>query len=159
MIILARSTGRNDADRLRNTCLMELLYATGMRVSELVGLPVSATRGDPRLLLILGKGGKERMVPLSPDARTALATWITLRDETQTARMAKKQPASKFLFPSRGAEGHLTRHRFYRDHELQMLALSVVDQGHGGLRHGGQFGNFAGVVHAKLDHTRLVRGS
>ena len=109
----ARSTGRKDADRLRNTCLMELLYATGMRVSELVGLPVSATRGDPRLLLILGKGGKERMVPLSPDARTALATWITLRDETQTARMAKKQPASKFLFPSRGKEGHLTRHRFY----------------------------------------------
>jgi len=113
LLTAARSTGRNDADRLRNTCLMELLYATGMRVSELVGLPVSATRGDPRLLLILGKGGKERMVPLSPDARTALATWITLRDETQTARMAKKQPASKFLFPSRGAEGHLTRHRFY----------------------------------------------
>ena len=113
LLTAARSTGRNDADRLRNTCLMELLYATGMRVSELVGLPVSATRGDPRLLLILGKGGKERMVPLSPDARTALATWITLRDETQTARMAKKQPASKFLFPSRGKEGHLTRHRFY----------------------------------------------
>lgn len=113
LLTAARSTGRKDADRLRNTCLMELLYATGMRVSELVGLPVSATRGDPRLLLILGKGGKERMVPLSPDARTALATWITLRDETQTARMAKKQPASKFLFPSRGKEGHLTRHRFY----------------------------------------------
>ena len=113
LLTAARSTGRNDADRLRNTCLMELLYATGMRVSELVGLPVSATRGDPRLLIILGKGGKERMVPLSPDARTALATWITLRDETQTARMAKKQPASKFLFPSRGKEGHLTRHRFY----------------------------------------------
>ena len=48
---------------------MELLYATGMRVSELVGLPISATRGDPRLLLIMGKGGKERMVPLSPPAR------------------------------------------------------------------------------------------
>ena len=109
----ARASARSEQDRLRNTCLMELLYATGMRVSELVGLPVSATRGDPRLLLILGKGGKERMVPLSPDARTALAQWITLRDEIEAARAVKKLPASRFLFPSRGKEGHLTRHRFY----------------------------------------------
>lgn len=113
LLTAARSTGRNDTDRVRNTCLMELLYATGMRVSELVGLPVSATRGDPRLLLILGKGGKERMVPLSPDARETLALWIRLRDEGEAARAAKKLPASRFLFPSRGKEGHLTRHRFY----------------------------------------------
>jgi len=92
---------------------MELLYATGMRVSELVGLPVSSARGDPRLLLILGKGGKERMVPLSPDAREALGVWIRLRDAAEAARLAKKQPASRYLFPSRGAGGHLTRHRFY----------------------------------------------
>ena len=113
LLSAARSTGRSDTDRVRNTCLMELLYATGMRVSELVGLPVSATRGDPRLLLILGKGGKERMVPLSPDARETLALWIRLRDESEAARAAKKLPASRFLFPSRGKEGHLTRHRFY----------------------------------------------
>ena len=113
LLTAARSTGRSDADRVRNTCLMELLYATGMRVSELVGLPVSATRGDPRLLLILGKGGKERMVPLSPDAREVLALWIRLRDETEAARAGKKLAASRFLFPSRGKEGHLTRHRFY----------------------------------------------
>jgi integrase/recombinase XerD len=113
LLSAARSLGRNDTDRVRNTCLMELLYATGMRVSELVGLPVSATRGDPRLLLILGKGGKERMVPLSPDARDALALWITMRDASETARAAKKLPTSKFLFPSRSKEGHLTRHRFY----------------------------------------------
>ena len=62
----ARQSARSPADRQRNTCLMELLYATGMRVSELVSLPVAAARGDPRLLLIRGKGGKERMVPLSP---------------------------------------------------------------------------------------------
>ncbi|KEJ88347.1 site-specific tyrosine recombinase XerD [Sulfitobacter donghicola] len=113
LLAAARTLGRTEADRIRNTCLMELLYATGMRVSELVGLPVSATRGDPRLLLIMGKGGKERMVPLSPDARDALALWIKLRDENEAERAAKKLPASRFLFPSRGKEGHLTRHWFY----------------------------------------------
>ncbi len=109
----ARHSGRNAHEKLRNTCLMELLYATGMRVSELVGLPVSATRGDPRLLLIMGKGNKERLVPLSPPARTALAEWLTARDQIDAAAQAKKQPASRFLFPSRGASGYLTRHRFY----------------------------------------------
>lgn len=109
----ARSLGRNVSDRTRNTCLMELLYATGMRVSELVGLPVMSARGDPRLLLILGKGGKERLVPLSPDARDALAEWIAVRDAAEEAKLALKKPASRFLFPSRGKEGHLTRHRFY----------------------------------------------
>ncbi|MGB2892589.1 MAG: site-specific integrase, partial [Albidovulum sp.] len=66
LLAAARETGRNPVERLRNTCLMELLYATGMRVSELVTLPVAAARGDPRMLLVKGKGGKERMVPLSP---------------------------------------------------------------------------------------------
>lgn len=109
----ARQTGRSEADRLRNTCLMELLYATGMRVTELVSLPVSAARGDPRMLLILGKGGKERMVPLSPPAREALAQWLLVRDAAEDERELKGNPASRFLFPSRGKSGHLTRHRFY----------------------------------------------
>ncbi|WP_027243799.1 site-specific tyrosine recombinase XerD [Leisingera daeponensis] len=109
----ARQTGRSEADRLRNTCLMELLYATGMRVTELVSLPVSAARGDPRMLLILGKGGKERMVPLSPPAREALAQWLLVRDAAEDERELKGHPASRFLFPSRGKSGHLTRHRFY----------------------------------------------
>ncbi|MBB95841.1 MAG: tyrosine recombinase [Rhodobacteraceae bacterium] len=109
----ARSAGRTEADRLRNTCLMELLYATGMRVSELVSLPVSATRGDPRMLLIRGKGNKERMVPLSGPARTALRDWLTARDAAQDAGRAKGLAASPFLFPSRSKEGYLTRHRFY----------------------------------------------
>ncbi|MGB5863057.1 MAG: site-specific tyrosine recombinase [Sulfitobacter sp.] len=113
LLSAARGLGRNDVERVRNTCLMELLYATGMRVSELVGLPVSATRGDPRLLLVLGKGGKERMVPLSSDARDAMALWIKMRDEAEAARALKKHPTSKFLFPSHGKAGHLTRHRFY----------------------------------------------
>jgi integrase/recombinase XerD len=106
----ARETGR---DHIRNTCLMELLYATGMRVSELVSLPVAAARGDPRMLLISGKGGKERMVPLSPPARTALVDWLAIRDADQTTREAKGLSPSRFLFPSRGKSGFLTRHRFY----------------------------------------------
>jgi integrase/recombinase XerD len=106
----ARSVGR---DRLRNTCLMELLYATGMRVTELVSLPVSAARGDPRVLLILGKGGKERIVPLSPPAREALVAWLPVRDAADDLAKSKGKPASKFLFPSRSAAGFLTRHRFY----------------------------------------------
>lgn len=106
----ARSTGRNRADKLRNTCLMELLYATGMRVSELVSLPVTAARGDPQMLLVRGKGGKERMVPLSPPARRAMAVWLKQRDDDEE----KRRPAtSAFLFPSRGKTGHLTRHWFY----------------------------------------------
>jgi len=106
----ARTMGR---DRLRNTCLMELLYATGMRVTELVSLPVSAARGDPRVLLILGKGGKERIVPLSPPAREALIAWLPMRDAADDLAKSKGKTASKFLFPSRGAAGFLTRHRFY----------------------------------------------
>jgi integrase/recombinase XerD len=109
----ARTTGRSPHDRLRNTCLMELLYATGMRVSELVSLTVSATRGDPRLLLIMGKGGKERLVPLSPPARTALTDWLAVRDEIDAQAQSQRKPPSRFLFPSRGVSGYLTRHRFY----------------------------------------------
>ena len=113
LLAAARSTGRNQADRLRNTCLMELLYATGMRVSELVALPVAAARGDPRMLLVQGKGGKERLVPLSPPARAALSTWLVVRDAAEDRARGKGQPASRFLFPSHGKSGHLTRHRFY----------------------------------------------
>ena len=106
----ARNTTK---EALRNACLMELLYATGMRVTELVSLPVSAARGDPRMLLVRGKGDKERLVPLSPPARDALATYLAARDEAEDAGRKDGKPASKFLFPSRGKSGHLTRHRFF----------------------------------------------
>lgn len=112
LIEAARRHGRTEADRLRNTCLMELLYATGMRVSELVGLPASAARGDPRMLLVRGKGGKERMVPLSQPARAALAQWLATRDALEATKAPKQRP-SPHLFPSRGKAGHLTRHRFH----------------------------------------------
>jgi integrase/recombinase XerD len=106
----ARNTPR---EALRNTCLMELLYATGMRVTELVSLPVSAARGDPRMLLVRGKGDKERLVPLSTSARDALARYLKDRDASEEAARLKGNPPSKFLFPSRGKAGHLTRHRFF----------------------------------------------
>lgn len=99
-------------DRARNACLLELLYATGMRVTELVSLPVAAVRGDPRVILVRGKGGKERLVPLSPPARLALAGWLDERDKAE-ARLPRGAALSKFLFPSRGAKGHLTRQGFF----------------------------------------------
>jgi integrase/recombinase XerD len=97
------------SDRLRNRCLMELVYATGMRVSELVELPVAAVRGDPRMILVRGKGGKERMVPLSAPAKDALAGWLVARDALDDISRASGKPASRFLFPTAGKDGHLSR--------------------------------------------------
>jgi integrase/recombinase XerD len=96
----------------REACLLELLYATGMRVSELVSLPLAAARGEPRALLVRGKGNKERLVPLSRPARAALATWLAVRDAAEAARPGAHAP-SRALFPSRGAAGHLTRAGFF----------------------------------------------
>ena len=110
LLAAARAHGRSAADRCRNTCLVELLYATGMRVSELVSLPVAAARGDPQLLLVRGKGGRERLVPLSPPARVALADWLAERGRA----LAATRTTSVHLFPSRGRAGHLTRHRFFQ---------------------------------------------
>ncbi len=114
LLAASRTLGRTETDKVRNTCLMELLYATGMRVTELVSLPVSAARGDPQFLLVRGKGDKERLVPLSPPAREAVADWLIRRDEAEeVARVEKGTPPSRFLFPSRGKLGHLTRIRFF----------------------------------------------
>jgi integrase/recombinase XerD len=109
----ARSKGRNTGERLRNAALLELLYATGMRVSELVGLPVAAVRGDPRMILVRGKGDKERMVPLSAPSKTALAGWLAHRDAEEDRGRALGKSTSRALFPGPGAEGHLTRQHFY----------------------------------------------
>ncbi len=106
--------GRNATDRCRNGCLMALLYATGMRVSELVSLPVAAARGDPEMLLVRGKGGKERMVPLSPPARVTLGLWLVRRDADEDLARSRGHGPSPHLFPSTGKAGHLTRHRFYQ---------------------------------------------
>lgn len=109
----ARDKGRSLEDQIRNRALVELLYATGMRVSELVELPVAAVRGDPRMILVRGKGGKERMVPLSAPAREAAQDWLSRRDAMDEADRKAGRAGSKFLFPSRAAAGHLTRHHFY----------------------------------------------
>ncbi|KGJ06238.1 recombinase XerD [Paracoccus halophilus] len=104
--------GRTEAERARNLVLVELIYATGMRVSELVSLPVDACRGDPALLLIRGKGGKERMVPLSGPARRALAAWLRLRDnapaESPLGRLVAGR-GGRWLFPAASKQGHMTR--------------------------------------------------
>lgn len=114
LLAAARETGRQPVDRLRNICLMELLYATGMRVSELVSLPVAAARGNPQMLMVRGKGGKERMVPLSAPAREALAAWLAARDRAdEAARTGTGLPPGRQLFPARGREGHLTRQAFH----------------------------------------------
>ncbi|MCL5779084.1 site-specific tyrosine recombinase XerD [Limibaculum sp. FT325] len=107
----AGATGPGAA--LRLYCLIELLYATGLRVSELVGLPAQAARGNPRMLMVRGKGGRERMVPLSEPARAALAEWLAARDAAEaSARRAGGRP-SPFLFPSGGKDGHLSRVAFW----------------------------------------------
>ena len=109
----ARSHGRSPADHLRNTALFELLYATGLRVTELVTLPIAAVRGDPRMILVRGKGEKERMVPLSSPARTALTAWLAHRDSADDAARAEGHHTSKHLFPGPGAAGHMTRQHFH----------------------------------------------
>lgn len=123
LLAAAPHHGRTPGERLRNAALVETLYATGLRVSELVGLPAAAVRGDPQMILVKGKGDKERMVPLSPPARAALAQWLAHRDaEEERARKAGK-PSSRFLFPGLGVEGHLTRQNFYVT--LKAIALGA----------------------------------
>ena len=109
----AETAAATPEGRARDTCLMQVLYATGLRVSELVSLPVAAARGDPRMILVRGKGGRERMVPLSPPARDALAAWLRVRDAGEDAGAAAGRARSAFLFPARGRRGHMTRERFF----------------------------------------------
>ena len=99
----------NEGVRLR--CILELLYATGLRVSELVTLPVAAAQRDPRFMLVRGKGGKERVVPLSAPARQALAEYIGCRSHFLPQAKQAAARAGRWLFPSRGEEGYLTRQR------------------------------------------------
>jgi integrase/recombinase XerD len=101
---------------LRLYCLLEVLYATGLRVSELVALPDSAARRDQRMLVIRGKGGRERLVPLNDAARQTMKDYLALREKTAAAK-------SKWLFPSFGESGHLTRQHFAR--ELKELAAAA----------------------------------
>jgi integrase/recombinase XerD len=101
----------------RLSCLIETLYATGLRVSELVALPIAAARRDARVIVVRGKGAKERLVPLNDAAKRAMAGYLEL--------LARSAPSgqSKWLFPSFGEAGHITRQHFAR--ELKALAAAA----------------------------------
>jgi integrase/recombinase XerD len=132
----AVGAGRTNGERLRAArlnALLELVYATGLRVSELVSLPASAAERNARMLIVRGKGGKERLVPLNDAAKTAMAEYRVLLagrrpddDETpgrKSKSAPKPAPPSKWLFPSFGDSGHLTRQHFAR--ELKTLAAGA----------------------------------
>jgi integrase/recombinase XerD len=111
----AENTEQPAGARLRSTrllCLLEVVYATGLRVSELVALPASAARKDQRMLVVRGKGNKDRLVPLNGAAKRAMADYLKLREG---AKGSSKDAQSKWLFPSFGEQGHLTRQHFARD--------------------------------------------
>jgi len=126
----AIGAGRTNGERLRSArlnALLELVYATGLRVSELVSLPASAAERNARMLVVRGKGGKERLVPLNDAAKTAMTEYRALLAERP--RKGGDKPAkapvvkSKWLFPSFGDSGHLTRQHFAR--ELKTLAAGA----------------------------------
>ncbi len=114
--ILAAARDRDGAEGRRLSALVEILYATGLRVSELVALPLAALSRDRRVLVVRGKGGKERMVPLGAPARRAIERHLADRD-------GGGEP-SRFLFPGRAGPGHLGRSRFAR-----LLKELAVDAG------------------------------
>jgi integrase/recombinase XerD len=107
-VMLMRAGDRSGTAGLRMKALMELLYATGMRVSELVALPYSAVAREQDFVVVRGKGGKERLVPMTGKAKAALAEYKAVR----SAFLPGGAKESKWLFPSHGKEGHLTRQRF-----------------------------------------------
>lgn len=107
---LEASGGKAEAVRL--LALLELLYGSGLRASELVSLPLSAVPRDAPFLTVTGKGGQARMVPVGERARAAMQAWLALRPA---------DPPSRYLFPSKGAAGHLTRISLFQ----QLKALSI----------------------------------
>lgn len=100
----------------RMHCLLELIYGTGLRVSELVGLTVQAASADTRFLTIKGKGGRERLVPMSPRLSAIVVAYLA-------ALRAREGGPSPWLFPSHGEQGHLTRQHFAL--ELKSLAAAA----------------------------------
>ncbi|KAK0332520.1 hypothetical protein LTR94_024534 [Friedmanniomyces endolithicus] len=106
--LIEASAARSPASAVRLLALIELAYASGLRVSELLSLKVDAIRRDPAFLIVRGKGGKERLAPLNASARAAVKAWISMRDATRRPNA----PDSIWLFPSSGASGHLTPRRF-----------------------------------------------
>ena len=104
----ASTVGKNNVERARNKALIEILYASGMRVSELVSLRKSLFNGTPELILIKGKGNKERMVPISKIALSAIKKYLA-----ELKKDSIELYKSDFLFPSRSKSGYLNRERFF----------------------------------------------
>ena len=122
---LPKTMTESDVDRLfdaaaigkgvraqRLLCQLEILYAGGLRVSELVTLPLAATNRNDKVLYIRGKGDKERLVPLTDKAVEAIKDWKTVREASLPEQVDAKARAQKYLFPSRSKLGHMTRERF-----------------------------------------------
>jgi integrase/recombinase XerD len=127
-LLAAARNGMNKAkvapERLRAArlvALIEVLYATGLRVSELVALPASAAEHNARMLVVRGKGDKERLVPLNDAAKGAMRHYLALLNEASGKE--RRAPKSKWLYPSFGESGHLTRQHFAR--ELKELAATA----------------------------------
>lgn len=118
--LIAASSARDGAQGLRLACMVELLYASGLRVSELTALRLEAVARDPAFLIVRGKGGKERLAPLNDPARAAIRMWL----EVRPAFLPQKDKANPWLFPSRGSSGRLTPRRF-----AQLLDQAAVDVG------------------------------
>lgn len=109
--LIKTAAARGTAESVRLVCLLELLYATGLRVSELVGLPMSAIGEENQFLMVEGKAGRERMVPLSGPAQDSLREYMDRREQFITGEETAKQ--GKWVFPSKTSDsGHLTRQRF-----------------------------------------------
>ncbi len=118
--LIAAAGAREGAQGLRLACLVELLYASGLRVSELLALRLDALARDPAYLVVRGKGGKERLAPLNAAARAAVKAYL----EVRPSLVPKGDAASPWLFPSRGAGGRLTRRRLG-----QLLDEAAADAG------------------------------
>lgn len=124
----AGEEAKNKSFRSRNICLMTLLYATGMRVSEMMSLPLDAVKGSPNMVLVSGKGSKERLVPLSKLARSSIKIWIEERKILlNAAKTQNYTPNSKYLFPSNSKSGYLSRQWLFK--KLKKWAtLAGIDQ-------------------------------
>jgi integrase/recombinase XerD len=118
--LIAAAAARDGAQGLRLGCMVELIYASGLRVSELTGLSLAAVARDPAYLIVRGKGGKERLAPLNAAARTAIKAYL----EVRPAFLPAGDKANAWLFPSRGKARRLTPRRF-----AQLLDEAAADAG------------------------------
>ncbi len=119
--LIAAAGAKDGAAGLRLGCMVELLYASGLRISELLALPVAAVARDPAYLIVKGKGGKERLAPLNETARTAIRAYLPAR----RVFLPKGASESPHLFPSRGAGGRLTGRRFAQLLDEAAIAAGV----------------------------------